>query len=841
MPSGFQRPPAPGEWPESARASGVIAPATNEARGYPDRPAITALCQEALDGALTLVRADGGELALLDATQPLLVTRARRSHPPLLGRASYGSPSRPSQPMWGDSLPDDPLALIDDQITQLLPSAQVARVYQPGQGLIGMVWKRREPLLLYPETTPPETRQTLLLEPNAPHHLAVPIFLPERLDRLGGRSPVIGALRVFNRDEMWSYTANDARLLELHADRLARALALFTAPSPAMRQNDLVATLRELNGVGPTQEEIFKRVVDIITRENPTLAVCALLLAAEGDELTVAMAMRRGMWRQGDRLPLSDAPPAVRRALQGEVAIDAAPQSAASAPLFSRLGWGSDALVQASLATPIGASPRTVGVLLVVAPQGDFFTPELTSQLEAIALAAAVYLENARLLQDANRSVRQFDERNRQLAALNNAVQTLNASLDEATSLQKLADQSALVTRAEVSAVFLRDEENRTLVCRAASPLDHPRHDTLLGLTIPLDWRNIGKQLKELPYLVENGPGANDGALSDDTISLRAMDVTSFLATAIAHQDEQLGALIVFTPGQPAQFTPAETTFLESMASQAAVAISNARLYRQLEQAYERQKELDRLKNDFILTVSHEFRTPLTAIEGYVTLISRHGQKLEQEKLSTFAAEIHQATTQLAGMISMLADASRMSDQELRVSTRPVSLTDAASEAINRQPPSEKQRIQTRIEDALWVTADDERLPLVFSNLISNALKYSGPDKPCRVIARHIQRADLASRSRRALEEGAPEDWVIVTVEDEGPGISLDDQSRLFQKFVRLQQSLTTAVRGTGLGLWICRQYVEAMGGEIWVESRPGHGARFSFILPRVATPTEDC
>lgn len=836
MSSGFQRPPAPGERPESARATGVIAPTMDVARGYPNRPAINSLCQETLDGALTLVRADGGELALLDVDGASLITRARRSHPPHFGRANYGAPSRPSQPLRGDSIPDDPQALIDDQITQLLPTAQVARVYQPGQGLMGTVWKRREPSLLRPETTPPETRQALLLEQDAPHQLAVPIFRPERLDRIGARGAVIGVLRVFNRDEMWSYTKNDTRLLELHADRLARALALLDTPPPDVRQNDLVMTLRELNGVGPTQDEIFGRVADIITRENPSLAVCALLRSAEGEELSVALAVQRGIRHQDDRLALADAPLAVRRALQGEIAVDTSSQ-AASAQLFSRLGWESGARVQSYLAAPIGASPRTLGALLVAAPQGETLAPDLASRLEAIALAAAVFLENARLVQDARRSVHQFDERNRQLSALNNAVLTLNASLDENTSLQKLADQAALVTTAKISAVFVRDEENKTLVCRAVSPVNSTQHDKLVGMSIPLDW--LGKRLQEATYLLENLATIDESEMKEVTASLRAVDATSFLATTISKQDTQLGALIVFTPGQPGQFPPADISVLVSLASQAAVAISNARLYKQLEEAYEQQKELDRLKNDFILTVSHEFRTPLTAIEGYVTLISRHGQKLDPEKLSTFAGEIHQATTQLAGMISMLADASRMSDQALHVSTRPVSLADAANDAISHQPPEVKKRIQTRIEETLWVLADDERLPLVFSNLISNALKYSGPDKLCRVIARRVSRADLAAAQRkRALEENAPEDWVSVTVEDEGPGISPEDQARLFQKFMRLQQSLTTAVRGTGLGLWICRQYVEAMGGEIWVESRLGHGSRFSFILPRVDAPT---
>jgi signal transduction histidine kinase len=730
------------------------------------------------------------------------------------------------------------MAVIDDQITQLLPSAQVARVYHSGQGLMGAVWKQREFIILRPETANRDVRVAQLLEPDAPHHLAVPVFLPERLDRVSRRVPVIGALRVFNRDEMWSYSTNDARLLELHADRLARALALLEAPSSTISQDDLVATLRELGGAAPTQDGICRRVVDIIVRQNPALGVCIILRGADSDELIVALSSRRGVTRQSARLASQDVPQVVRRALQGELVDESMPPSGANTALYTLLGWESNAPALPLVVAPIGANPRTAGALLVTAAQGERFAPEQTARLEALALAASVFLENARLVQDARHSVLQFEARSKQLAELNNAVLTLNSSLDEAISLQQLADQAQGVTTAEVSAVFVRDEENKLWVCRAVSPTNNRFHDLMLGVAAPLDWRNMSKRFEHESYITDTAGDDDEGVLRNERASLLPGEVIEFLAAPIIRQETQLGALAVFTPGQPAHFLPRETQLLVSLASQAAVAIHNARLYKQLEEAYERQKELDRLKNDFILTVSHEFRTPLTAIEGYVTLISRHGQKLEAEKLETFASEIHQATAQLAGMISMLADASRMSDQELRVTSRPISLASAATEAINHQPPEEKKRIQTRIEDGLIVMGDDERLPLVFSNLISNALKYSSADKPCRVIARRTTRAALgAERRRRALEDGAPEEWALVTVEDEGPGIAPEDQARLFQKFMRLQQSLTTSVRGTGLGLWICRQYVEAMGGEIWVESRMGHGARFNFILPRAEAP----
>jgi signal transduction histidine kinase len=107
------------------------------------------------------------------------------------------------------------------------------------------------------------------------------------------------------------------------------------------------------------------------------------------------------------------------------------------------------------------------------------------------------------------------------------------------------------------------------------------------------------------------------------------------------------------------------------------------------------------------------------------------------------------------------------------------------------------------------------------------------------MVAARLESRDALARAGRAhaAQESASEQWVVVSVTDRGDGISPEDQNRLFQKFVRLSRSLTTSVRGTGLGLWICHQYIAAMGGDIWVESVVGEGSTFRFCLPELSAP----
>lgn len=836
------------QWPSRPSVSDVSGPlrATDggmrqaPTHGYPDLPAINSFCQEALDGALELVRADGGEVAILDVEGQVMITRARRKRPPRL--PAYGAPSRPSQPISQTGMLDvtDP---IDSQVTQLLPSAQMARAYAPDQGLIGDVWKRRESLNIRLDEHTAGAVSTMLVEADARNHLAAPIFRPEALNHLSGRGPVIGVIRVFNRDQLWSYSANDKLLLELHADRLGRTLAQLDSAIVNVRRGDLVGALRELGGAGPTLGDLLARAAEISLRQVNAYSFTAYRYHSDSDTVTVEYATRPGATPPDARMAVSELPPWLQRAVRGEYVVERAPQGGSPLSLMS-LGWSEDALIRCALAAPLSTNNRVFGAIVVTSPQIDAFTDDAAILFEALALATSTFAENARLVENARHTIEQVNEQRLQLSALNNSVQTLNASLNLDETLQKLAQQASLMTTAQVCAVFLREEGSAELVCRAVYAKGNEAAPTLINTTIPLAWRNIGERLMGETFLKEEGLDADPGARDSATALMARVGAKTFHAAPIVRQEvdaekeQNLGALVIFTPRQSLRHAPEELILLKGLASQAAIAISNARLYNKLQEAYAQLQELDRLKDDFILTVSHEFRTPLTAIEGYVTLINKHGHKLDQSKLQQFATEIHQATVQLAGMISMLADANRMSAQPLHITPRPVNLAAVAADAIGVQPPDAKERIQVRVADDVWIGGDDERLPLIFSNLIGNAIKYSGAGKTCRVVARIVTRHDLVASGRKLQVSGDDaQEWAIVTVEDEGPGISAEDQTRLFQKFVRLSQSLVTPVRGTGLGLWICRQYVDALGGDIWVESRLGQGSRFSFCLPRVTAP----
>lgn len=286
-----------------------------------------------------------------------------------------------------------------------------------------------------------------------------------------------------------------------------------------------------------------------------------------------------------------------------------------------------------------------------------------------------------------------------------------------------------------------------------------------------------------------------------------------------------LGMLVLTYP-RPHVFSREEIRVLEMFASKCAVTLDNTRITLELRAAYERQKELDRLKDQFIMTASHELRTPLTAVQGYIELLNEYYETLPPKTLGDFIAKAHRGCDELTLMVGNIMDASHVQVDAENIRLSKVSLVESVFhilEILEAMTKREKRVIEVDIPDSLFVMADAMRLRQVLLNLVSNALKYSSAGS--------------------GVEIGCEADDEIVTVRlrDHGMGVPPEDQDYLFQRFVRLERDMNSPIRGAGLGLYICRQLIQAMGGRIWVESTgiPGEGSTFIFTLKRASLDQE--
>jgi signal transduction histidine kinase len=247
----------------------------------------------------------------------------------------------------------------------------------------------------------------------------------------------------------------------------------------------------------------------------------------------------------------------------------------------------------------------------------------------------------------------------------------------------------------------------------------------------------------------------------------------------------------------------------------------------QVEAAYNQQVYLNELKDDFLLNVNHELRTPLTAIYGFLDLLREYHGQLESSMELTLINQAVHGCEELQQLVSNVLDTLKGDFKEKASTSEVISLASVACEVVNLFEPQKRQdyHINLDIPETLFVMADKQYVHQVLLNLLSNAFKYSPKHTPIMVSAQMYHNS-AAKETMQML--------VCVTVQDAGPGIPPSEAPVLFGKFVRLKRDLVGSVRGTGLGLYISKQLVEAMGGSIWVESTgiEGQGSRFSFTLP---------
>ncbi len=232
-----------------------------------------------------------------------------------------------------------------------------------------------------------------------------------------------------------------------------------------------------------------------------------------------------------------------------------------------------------------------------------------------------------------------------------------------------------------------------------------------------------------------------------------------------------------------------------------------------------KEKELDRMKSDFISFVSHELRTPLTIVKGFATImLDDASDRLTREQKEQLSY-INESIDHLSRIISNLLDISKIEAGKLRLEKKSVDIVSLIKKVLRSfrlYAKSKEIKLETSFATKLsLVSADPDRLTQVLTNLIDNAIKFSHKNGEVFI---------------KAKEE---KDVIEVSVADSGIGISPENFNRIFNKFQRVEKGISSKLRGTGLGLPISREIIQLHGGKIWVESEEGRGSKFIFTLPQ--------
>jgi signal transduction histidine kinase len=415
---------------------------------------------------------------------------------------------------------------------------------------------------------------------------------------------------------------------------------------------------------------------------------------------------------------------------------------------------------------------------------------------------------------------REAGRRGRELTFLREAGQSLGASLEpEAVLAATLARANELLD-VEAASLALVDPVTGRITFELAIG---GGNESIVGLRLEPGQGIVGHVVQEgtavLVSDVSQDPRWFQGA---DQVS--GYETRSILCVPLRVKGQVIGALEVLNK-RDGPFTGEDQRLLSSLSGLAAQAIENARLHDQirqhvgqLQEAYEELQRLDELKSAFIRNVSHELRTPLALIEGYLEMVidGQLGPLQPQQARSLSVAKENSArlTTMVNDIISLQTIGDMGFDLEI------LALDSLVREAMGDvRTRAERARICFEMEvssagDLPTVRGDARRLRQVFDHLLDNAIKFSPNGGTVRlVLSQEIE-------------------MVCVRILDEGIGLSDDEFERIFDRFYQVDGSSTRRYGGTGLGLALVKEVVEAHGGGVWVESEPGRGSTFAVCLP---------
>jgi signal transduction histidine kinase len=256
---------------------------------------------------------------------------------------------------------------------------------------------------------------------------------------------------------------------------------------------------------------------------------------------------------------------------------------------------------------------------------------------------------------------------------------------------------------------------------------------------------------------------------------------------------------------------------LQTFATQSALAIQNARLFREIEEKSSQLEVASQHKSEFLANMSHELRTPLNAIIGFSEVLTDRMFGELNEKQEEYLKDIYASGTHLLSLINDILDLSKIEAGRMELELTEFDLPTAIENAlmlVRERAGRRSLTLQTNIDDRLvQIQADERKVRQVVLNLLSNAIKFT-PEGGC---------IDVSA---------IPKDGCVeVSVSDTGIGIAPEDQEKVFEEF-RQVGTAAKKIEGTGLGLTLCRKFVELHGGRIWVKSQVGEGSTFAFNIP---------
>ena len=391
--------------------------------------------------------------------------------------------------------------------------------------------------------------------------------------------------------------------------------------------------------------------------------------------------------------------------------------------------------------------------------------------------------------------------------------QTINSTLDLDLLLRTITQVATELTNTEACSILLYDKQTSELkfIPATASTVTQK----LIGIPVSLDDSIAGWVFKKArPMLIRDVTA--DPRWNKKVDEMSEFQTRSILGVPLKIKKEVIGVLELLNKQDEIGFTQDDIQIATTLASQVAVAIENARLWQDLQQAYKELSELDQLKTDFVNLASHELRTPLAVILGYASFLRDELSGQASEQLNMVLASVLKLRNLIDDMTNLLHIKTHNIDLDVEI----FSMRDLVKEVLaefSTLMRAKSLRLKTSFpngDDPVKIEADRQKMYLIIANLISNAIKFTPEDG-----------AVLVGLMRKGQQ-------IIVRVADTGIGIAKEKQNKIFEDFYQSEASMTRRFEGLGIGLSIVKGMVEIHHGRIKVDSIPGKGSQFTVTLP---------
>jgi signal transduction histidine kinase/DNA-binding response OmpR family regulator/putative methionine-R-sulfoxide reductase with GAF domain len=606
--------------------------------------------------------------------------------------------------------------------------------------------------------------------------------------------------------------------LEARNHELTEALAQQTATSEILRV--ISSSPTDLRPVMMVVAENAARLCD---------AYDALIFRIEGDILRRVGSY--GSMAAVDEIPLRRSSPSGRAIVDRQTIhiIDAATEVDTEFPdiqdIQRRLG------VRTILATPLLREGVPVGAIVIRRLEVAPFSDRQIDLVKTFADQAVIAIENVRLFQELQARTQDLTRSVEELQALGEVSQLVSSTLDLHTVLSRIVAHAVQLSGTDGGIIYEYDEPTQAFQLRTTYQMHDELMEAFRTSPIRLGEGALGQAaIARKPIQIPDIAGLDTYPGRLRTL-LEQQGFRAVLAIPILREEHIIGGLGVLRQA-PGEFPPQVIELLRTFAAQSALAIQNARLFRELEDKGQQLETASRYKSEFLANMSHELRTPLNAIIGYSEMLQEEAEDLGQEDFTPDLQKINAAGKHLLALINDILDLSKIEAGRMDLYLETFDLTTMLRDVETTVQPLVEKNTNTLVvqcaDDLGRMRADLTKVRQALFNLLSNASKFTTHGTISLAVAREA----ISAFSPPGLGGTEGGDWVTFRVSDTGIGMTPEQMAKLFQPFMQADASTTRQYGGTGLGLTITKRFCQMMGGDIAVDSEVGKGSTFSIRLP---------